>query len=183
MSRSQELLQQVLRMGIEHSFTIFKLKEKCNLNVGSCSLRKRRVDFLVFRNDEKDCQSRSHPSCIGRGQRGTSWSGHSQMPLLFSPAALAVTHSPDQSGILEDVSVPCSCANARQSEHPHHSLAPGTPWEGPDRALPSLKASCIMPSPPTVSREAPSTEHTLPEEQTNFNIYISSRKALVHLEE
>lgn len=39
------------------------------------------------------------------------------------------------SGILEDMSALCPCANARQAEHPHYSLAPSeAAWEGSDRA-------------------------------------------------
>lgn len=73
-SRPQGLLQQVPWMGVERGPIFFSLKAKCNLNIGSCSLRKRRVGFLVFRprKDEMDCQSRCHPLCLGRGQRGTS---------------------------------------------------------------------------------------------------------------
>lgn len=77
--------------------------------------------------------------------------------------------------------MPCPCVNAK---HPHHSLHHqqellGKGQTGP---CPASKHHAYGIASHSVW-EAPCTEHALPQEQANFNIYVSSRKALLHLEE
>lgn len=99
------------------------------------------------------------------------------------PCGTEVTCSPGESDSLEDVSVPCPCANAGQSERPitvlHHQEPLGKGQTGPAQP----ESIVHVASPPTVSREAPCTGHALPQGQANFIAIISPRKALLHLEE
>lgn len=76
------------------------------------------------------------------------------------------------SGILEDMSALRPCANTPgRLSTPITALHHQKPLGKGQTELPQPQSIVPMASPPSESREAPCTEHTLPQEQTNFNIY------------